>query len=84
VEKKENKNRVVKQPHYGRSITNLYPANAREVGPQLRDSQRVWFGGGGNWAYFQFPTKVSFGICFAGMTSLPKIGSKWLGSLDAC
>ena len=34
--------------------------------------------------YFRFLARTSFGRCFVGMTSLPKIGSKWLGPLDAC
>ena len=36
------------QSHFGRSNTNLYLANAREVNLWLRDLQRVWFGGWGD------------------------------------
>ena len=62
----------------------MYPANAREVGPQSRDLQRVWFGGGGKMAYFWYPANASFGRCSARKTFLSKISSKWLGPLDAC
>ena len=72
------------QSHLGQSTTNLYPANAREVGPQSRDLQKVWFGGGGKMVYLWYPTKVSFGRYFAGKASLSKIDGKWLRPLDAC
>ena len=31
--------------------------------------------------YFLYLAKASFGRCTTGKTSLPKIGSKWLGPL---
>ena len=42
----------------------------------------VWWGGGR--AYFRYPSMASFEGCFTRMASLPKIGGKRLGPLDAC
>ena len=43
-----------------------------------------WWGGGGGRAYFWYPSMASFEGCFARMASLPKIGGRRLGPLDAC
>ena len=38
----------------------------------------------GKMTYFRFPARASFGRCSVGMASLPKMGGRWLGPLDAC
>ena len=52
------------------------PVNAKRVGPRPKGLQRVWFSGERKRAYFLYPARTSFGRCFAGKASLPKISSK--------
>ena len=82
-ERKKARREERRQHCNGQSITNLYPANVRTVSPRLKGLQRVWFGGGGKRAYFQYLAMTSFGRCFVGKHLYPKQVVNWLGSLDA-
>ena len=80
-ERKKTKREAIRQQCYGRSTTNLYLANAREVDPWSGELQRVWFGGGGKKVYFRYPVKTSFGKCSTRKASWPKIRSKPAGTI---
>ena len=56
------------------------PSNVAKVGPRLKRLQRVWFGGGRKRMSFQYPAKTSFGRYSARKASLPKIGSRSIGT----
>ena len=64
--KRRQKQRIMEQAHNGQSSTNLCPANTREVGPQLRDSEGVvWWWGGKKESILGFKPKLLLGKCLA-------------------
>ena len=60
------------------------PANARRWDPLLERLQRVWFGGVGKKAQFQYLTGTFFRRNSVGKASLPKLVVDWLGLSNAC
>ena len=68
----------------GRSSTNLYPSNTREVGPRLRGFRGCGLVVREKGIYIWFPVETSFGNipCWDGI--LPKRSSRWLEPSDAC
>jgi len=75
-ERKKTKRETIRQQCYGRSTTNLYPANARKVGPWSRELQRVWFGVGGKQPISGILPGPLLGSALLGKYLLLKICSK--------
>ena len=71
-ERKKTKREAIRQQCYGRSTTNLYPANARGVDPWSRELRRVWFGGGGKGSISSIWPGPLLGIALLGRHLGPK------------
>ena len=74
----------MEQAQKGRSSTNLYPANTREVGSRLRGFRGCGLVVGEKGVYIWFPVETSFGNipCWDGILS--KRNNRCLGPSDAC
>ena len=60
-EQNKKKKKIVEQAHKGRSTTNLYPANTREMGPRSKGFRGCGLVVGEKGVYIWFSVVTSFG-----------------------
>ena len=81
---RRQKQKIVEQAHKGRSTTNLYLANTREVGPRSRGFRGCGLVVGGKGGLYLIYSRDFFWEYTLLGWYLTQRSNRWLGPSDAC